>query len=155
AARKEELGIVSIRDPNPNSEAEIVVQTNEVSRETFDEGMRYYYVVTCLYTLRGLKCVARYLHESGIREYVQLFRDFVAFAWRQPLQPWARFCDAVIRSFDAETFGNTGPVTHAVLHAEREQFDKLLAQFLSSQDFWADPTVRLLFEVDLINRPYI
>jgi hypothetical protein len=155
AARKEELGLVAIRDPNPNSEAEIVVQTKDVSRETFDEGMRYYYGVHCLYTLRGLKCVARYLHETGRREYLQLFRDFKAFCWRKPLQPWAQFCDSIIRSFDAETFGNTGPLTHAALHADRERFDDLLERFLAAQDFWADPIVRLLFEVDLINRPYV
>jgi hypothetical protein len=44
---------------------------------------------------------------------------------------------------------------HQTLHAEREAFDLLLEDFVVRQEFWADRIVRFLFEVDLINRPYV
>lgn len=155
ADRKDEFGLVSVRDPNPNSEAEIVVQTGDVSREAYGAGMRYYYCVTSLHTLRGLACLSSYLHASGTLEYLGLFRAFAEFCRRRPSHPWVGFCEQTIRSFDAETFGNMGPVVHAVLHSLREEFDELLEAFVTSQPFWQDGAARFLFEVDLLNRPYI
>jgi radical SAM superfamily enzyme YgiQ (UPF0313 family) len=153
--KKDEYGMITMRDPDPNSESEIVVQTREVDREAFFAGMRYFYVVTCLYTLRSFWNLARYLHNMGIMRYVELFRQFLEFCWRDPDHPWTRFAEESIRALDAVQLSNSGPVIHFVLHEQRDTFDQLLENFVSSQDFGRDPQARFLFEVDLLNRPYI
>jgi hypothetical protein len=153
--KKEDYGIVTVRDPDPNSEAEIVVQTNEVDAEAFQAGMRYFYVVHCLYTLRGLWNLGRYLHTHGIMRYAELFRSFMKFCWQDPEHPWTNFADSSIHALDAVQLSNSGPLIHFVLHEQRDMFDELLGKFAGAQDFWRDPMARFFFEVDLLNRPYI
>ncbi|MFO0756781.1 MAG: cobalamin-dependent protein [Byssovorax sp.] len=153
--KRDEYGLVTIFDPDPNSEAEIVIQTNEVSQDAYREGHRYAYAVTSLYTLRGLWCLGRYLQKTGKRQYVELFRAFVEFYKKNPDHPYSRFCEDSIKAIDFSKFDNVGTLLHLTLHAEREVFDDLLVQFVKSQDFWADPVARFFFEVDLVNRPYV
>jgi hypothetical protein len=42
-----------------------------------------------------------------------------------------------------------------VLHEHRALFTRHLREFVAAQPWWSDPTARALFEVDLLNRPYI
>jgi tRNA A37 methylthiotransferase MiaB len=153
--KKDEYGIVTLRDPDPNSEAEIIVQTNEVDAVAFKAGMRYVYAVTCLYTLRGLWYLGRYLHNQGIMKYAELFRSFVDFCWRESEHPWTSFAEKSISALDAIKLSNSGPIIHFVLHEQRDVFDELLEKFVSAQEFWGDPLAHFFFEIDLINRPYI
>jgi radical SAM superfamily enzyme YgiQ (UPF0313 family) len=153
--KKEEYGLVAIRVPDPNSEAEVVVQTNEVDAEAFRAGMRYLYVVTCLYTLRGLWNLGRYLHANRIMKYVELFRSFVDFCWQDPEHPWTSFAEKSIQALDAVLLSNSGPIIHFVLHERREVFDEMLEKFVRGQEFWHDPLAQFFFEVDLLNRPYV
>jgi tRNA A37 methylthiotransferase MiaB len=153
--KKEEYGLVAIRVPDPNSEAEVVVQTNEVDAEAFQAGMRYLYVVTCLYTLRGLWNLGRYLHANRIMKYVELFRSFVDFCWQDPEHPWTSFAEKSIQALDAVLLSNSGPIIHFVLHERREVFDEMLEKFVRGQEFWHDPLAQFFFEVDLLNRPYV
>ena len=153
--KRDEFGLRTIFDPDPDSEAEIVIATNQVSEEAYREGHRYAYTVTSLYTLRGLWCLGRYLHERGIKSYVELFRAFVEFCRKRPEHPYTRFCEDSIKAIDFSKFDNVGTMLHLNLHAEREVFDDLLVQFVKSQDFASDPAARFFFEVDLVNRPYV
>jgi len=155
AQKREEYGLVTISDPDLCSEAEVVIQSNEVSTEAYLEGVRYAYGVTSLYSLRGLWYLGRYLNDHGIMEYSDLFCTFVQFARRQTAHPWAVFCDRSITSMKYIAFTNNGALVHLVLHSERETFDELLEEFVTAQDFWRDPVAQFLFEVDLVNRPYI
>lgn len=155
ADKRLEYGLVTIPDPNPNSEAEVVVQTNEVSLDAYKEGAHYVYAVLSLYALRGLWHLGRYLNGRGILNYAQLFRSFVEFYRQHPSNPFTAFCEDSIRKMDHVAFSNTGVMAHLILHSHREFFDDLLEQFGKSQDFWRDPQARFFFEVDLINRPYI
>lgn len=153
--KREEFGLVTVRDPDPCGEAEIVIQTNEVPAQDYDEGVRYIYSVTCLYSLRSLWYLGRYLSSHGIMEYGDLFRAFLDFARRQPNHPWTTFCETSVKTLDHIAFSNTGALVHMILHSEREEFDELLESFVKSQDFWSDPLAQFLFEVDLVNRPYV
>jgi radical SAM superfamily enzyme YgiQ (UPF0313 family) len=155
AQKREEYGLATVSDPDLCSEAEVVIQSNEVSTEAFLEGLRYAYTVTSLYSLRGLWYLGRYLSENGIVEYGDLFRAFVRFARRQTAHPWTMFCDNSIGSMKYIAFSNNGALVHLILHAEREAFDELLEEFVTAQDFWRDPVAQFLFEVDLMNRPYV
>jgi hypothetical protein len=153
--KQDEFGLKTVRDPDPNSEAEIVVQTNEVSAEAFEEGARYVYAVTALYTLRGLWTLGRYLHSTGRMDYGTLFKKFVDFWRAAPANPFSTFCEESIRTMEHVQFSNAGGLIHLTLHAERAWFDGFLAEFVRAQDFWQDPIAQFCFEVDLINRPYI
>lgn len=155
AQKRKEYGLVTIRDPDSSSEAEIVIQSNEVNAEAYREGVRYVYAVTSLYSLRALWCVGRYLSSQGIMEYGDFFRAFVNFSRKQSANPWTVFCEKSIRALEHIAFANTGALVHLILHADREALDDLLRDFVTAQDFWRDPTVPFLFELDLVNRPYV
>jgi putative methyltransferase len=153
--KREEFGLVTVRDPDPNSEAEIVVQTADVDVAAYRDGLRYVYAVTSLYCLRGLWCLGRHLNARGIMDYGSLFRSFAAYCRQRPEHPFTAFCEDSIRSLDTVTFSNIGALVHLILHSERQAFDELMRDFLASQEIWRDPVVQLLFEVDLVSRPYI
>jgi radical SAM superfamily enzyme YgiQ (UPF0313 family) len=155
ADKQLEYGLVTVPDPDPNSEAEIVVQTSEVSAEMYREGQRYVYTVLSLYVLRGLWHLGRYLNSHGILSYAQLFISFVEFLRQRPTHPLTVFCEDSIRKLENTTFSNTGALLHLTLHSHRESFDRLLEEFAKTQDFWHDSLARFFFEVDLIHRPYI
>ena len=52
--KREEYGLVTMNESDPNSEAEVVIQTNEVGPEDYAEGIRYIYAISTLHTLRSL-----------------------------------------------------------------------------------------------------
>lgn len=155
AQKRQEFGLVTVRDPEPASEAEVVIQSKEVDAEAYREGIRYVYAVTTLYSLRSLWCLARYLYKSGILGYADFFRAFVDFARRQAKHPFTTFCEKSIRALEHIAFANTGALVHLTLHTDRDAFDELLESFVSAQDFWRDPLAQFYFELDLVNRPYV
>jgi hypothetical protein len=153
--KREQYGLVTIPDPDPNSEAEIVVRTAEVDETAYEEGARFAYATLVLHNLRALYQVARYLHATGQTTYTQLFRSFVEFCRRRPTHPWTEFCESSIRTYDHITFSNVGAAAHFVLHEHRDAFDLFVAEFVAEQPFWRDPIVQFLLEVDIVNRPYV
>lgn len=153
--KREEYGLVTVRDPDPDSEAEIVVATHEVSRSDYEEGIRYSYAVTALYTLRALWNLGRYLSRSGRARYDELLRAFVAYCKQQPEHPFSAFCEESIAGLATANLSNTGELAHLTLHSEREAFDELLEGFVRAQHFWSDPVAQCMFEIDTVNRPYI
>jgi radical SAM superfamily enzyme YgiQ (UPF0313 family) len=153
--KEEEYGIVTVSDSDPDSEAELVVQTREIDMDAYKEGLRYVYVVTCLHMLHGLRNLARYLYSRGIMRYADLFRTFKEFCWNRPAHPFTSFCERDVQSLDAVKYTGTGAFIHLVLHSQREMFDELLEEFVSSQAFWRDSLARFYFEVDLLNRLHI
>jgi radical SAM superfamily enzyme YgiQ (UPF0313 family) len=155
AQKRQEYGLQTIRDPDPNSEAEIVILTKEVDVNAYRAGIRYTYAVTCLYSLRALWFLGRYLSSRGIMEYGDFFRAFIAFSQQQSAHPWTVFCEKSIKALEHVAFANTGALVHLILHAEREAFDELLEKFVMSQDFWSDPMAQFYFELDLVTRPYV
>jgi hypothetical protein len=153
--RREEHGFVTRQDPDPSSEAEIVIGTRDVSSADYEAGIRFSYALTVLYSLRGLWRTGRYLDETGKVPYVELFKRFTDFCRARPSDPYVRYCEGAIETFDHYKFNNVGGVMHLVLHAAREAFDELLAEFAREQEWWDDPLARALFEIDLVARPYL
>jgi hypothetical protein len=49
----------------------------------------------------------------------------------------------------------SGIITHLVLHEMRGEFDELLYDYVSSQSWWSSDLCRMLFELDLVARPYV
>jgi radical SAM superfamily enzyme YgiQ (UPF0313 family) len=151
-----EFAMVTEPDGDPASEAEFVVANKWVTREQYLDGVRYVNALTALYNSRGLWTLGRYLQTTGKLSYPRLFRDFAEFC--RPLEErfaFAKYCEDSIRTKAFTHYAHPGHILHLNLHAEREQFDLLLEEFLSRYAFWQEPEVRLLFEMDLLNRPYV
>lgn len=156
AEKRDEYGLVTVQDPDPNSEAEIVVETREVTRRDYEQGIRFVYAVTALYTMRGLWYLGRYLSRTGIVTYEQLVCGFIEYAASRPDHSWTRFGEQSIASLDTGNFSNIGELIHLTLHAERDAFDDLLEGFVTQQSWYRDdPVAQCFFEIDAVNRPYV
>lgn len=153
--KRVEFGLETVPDPDPNSEGELVVATNWVSPEEYNEGIRYGYALTSLYCLRGLWCLGDYLHTSGKMRYHELFEGFVEHVRRHRDNPFANFCETAIETNEQYKFQTWGHLVHLCLHSERHSFEALVESYVRAQPWWSDETARVLFEVDLLNRPYV
>jgi tRNA A37 methylthiotransferase MiaB len=154
--RRKELSLVTRPVSDEVAEADIVVQTEQVSVADFEEGMRYSYAVQALQNTRVLRTVARYLSVSGTRGYTELFADFVEYWRSQPDgDPIVTYVERSIREAGYYDINNYGLFLHEILHASRAEFGTQVTNFVHSQAWWQDPVARVLFEIDLLNWPYL
>ena len=153
--QREEFGMVTIDDPDPNSEAEIVIGTKDVSNAEYLEGLRFSYHVTSLYSVRGLGHVARYLDSAGIMSYASLISAFSDFCKQTTTDPYSVHIESTIGASEQYKFSSVGGIAHIALHACCAEFDHLLSDFMQSLDCWEDDQVKFLFELDLLNRPHV
>lgn len=138
------------------AEAEIVIGTADVSVEEFAEGMRFFYAVHALHNTRALRLVAKYLRGRGITTYAELFTGFVDYWRTRPAtDPFAGFVERSIERADYYDVGNYGELVHHVLHAHRGEFARQLVEFVMAQPWWNDPDARAMFELDVLNWPYV
>jgi tRNA A37 methylthiotransferase MiaB len=150
------LGLLTREAGGSVGEARVVIQTKEVSAAEFAEGMRYFYAVHALHNTRSLRTVSRYLVSQSILGYASLFSAFADFWTTLPADdPIAGYVERSIRDADYYDINNYGLFIHLVLHEYRRAFDHQLYQFARSQAWWDENTVRPLFELDLLNRPYV
>ncbi|MEO7328147.1 MAG: radical SAM protein [Minicystis sp.] len=152
--KREEYGLVTMQESDPNSEAEVVIQTNEVGPDDYAEGIRYIYAISSLHTLRSLWTLSRYLNSRGLMGYEELFTNFMEMCKKHPNLPYVKFLEESIKTYEFQKFDAIGAALHINHHSEREAFDDLLLRFCKGQDFWMDPAARFFFEVDMLNRPY-
>ncbi|HEY5987787.1 MAG TPA: hypothetical protein VIV12_15640, partial [Streptosporangiaceae bacterium] len=154
-ADRERLGIKVRRVPDDVAEAEVVVATNWVTESDYEEGVWLYYAMQCLYNLRGLYYLANYLDRSGQMAFGDLFAAAARFFMTRQDTAVCGFIAESVRGLGNYYLLNGGRLAHLVLHANREEFDGLLADFVTSQPFWADPAARAMFELDQLAKPYI
>jgi hypothetical protein len=150
--RREAYGIVTEESTVVGSEAEVVVQTNDVSYADYLEGWRFMFATIILHNLRSLYCLSNYLDKAGIESHGAIFSKFLEFLTANPETPLAKIVEEAIlvKSVEPYTLGRIAYFTHN----SRAEFDQLLFQFVSSQTWWEDKAARLFFEVDLLNRPH-
>lgn len=152
--QRELMGLRVERAMAPAAEADVVVATKWVSRDECQEGTWCYYAVHSLYNARGLYHVAGYLDQQGILPYEQFFTDASRFLSNADNQV-SRFFAESVDTADNYSLLNLGKVAHMVLQSHRAEFDELLVSFCRAQEWWSDPYVPLLLEMDLLMRPYI
>jgi len=157
-AERSEYGLFTINDPDPDSEAEIVVCTRDVTFAEFLEGLRFACHVSSLFSLRGLRFVGQHLFESGQMSYVELFSEFAKTCEILIDHPYATFVQTTIDAMDHDPSGlllnSEGAVVHLVLHAARDEFDQLLADFVERRFGPTTTELRFHLELDLLNRPH-
>ncbi|CAM3746229.1 radical SAM protein [Kibdelosporangium persicum] len=153
---RELFGIKVRRVPDAAAEADVVVGTKWVSEEDYDEGVWLFYSMQSLYCLRGLYYLANHLDRTGRMDFDELFARAVDYFKRhQDSSEICRFFADSVANLGNYHLLNSGTHTHMLLHANRAEFDRLLAGFVAEQKFWTDPVARAAFELDLLARPYV
>ncbi|MGV9266122.1 B12-binding domain-containing radical SAM protein [Kitasatospora sp. NPDC003701] len=153
-SRQEEFGLQVEPAPSEVAEADVVVATNWVSREECRDGFWLYYAIHCLYNMRGLLLVSKYLDQQGVVSYGDLFASFADYL-KAGDGDICRFFSRSIENLANYDLMNTGITAHMILSSHREEFDRLLFDFVREQEWWADPVARAAFELDLLVRPYV
>jgi hypothetical protein len=154
--RRQELSLVTRPVDDCVAEADIVVQTEQVSAADFEEGMRFSYAVQALQNTRALRTVARYLSTSHARAYSELFSDFLSYWKSRPEDdPIVAYVERSIKEAGYYDINNYGLFLHEILHISRKEFVQQIIDFARAQPWWQDETASALFEIDLINLPYL
>lgn len=134
------------------SEAEMVVATSCVDHQEFDEGLWLFYATHILHNARTLRHVCKYLQDSGRKSHTAIFKDFAAFCQANPASRLGAYCQWAIETRQYDTYG---ALVHLALHEHRRDLEKLLWRFAQSQGWLDDEYLRGLFELDLIDRPFV
>jgi hypothetical protein len=154
--KRELYGIKVRRVPDEAAEADIVVGTKWVTEADYAEGVWLHYVLQSLYCQRGLYYLANHLDRTGQMDFDELFARAVGYFKRhEDSSEICRFFADSVANLGNYHLLNGGTHLHLLLHANRGEFDRLLAGFVAEQRFWADPVARAMFEVDLLARPYV
>jgi radical SAM superfamily enzyme YgiQ (UPF0313 family) len=141
--------------PSDVSEAEVVVATKWVSKEEVRDGYWLYNAMHTIYNMRGLFLLSGYLDASGTISYGDLFASVADYFRRRTdseLLQLLHWSLANLTNYDVLLSGKIG---HMILSTRREEFDRMLADYVTSQEWWSDPLARQAFEMDLLARPYI
>lgn len=154
-SQRELYGLVTEHVPSEVSEAELVVATNWVSKEACRDGYWLYNAMHTVYNMRGLFLLSGYLDAAGIVSYGDLFASVARY--------FRRRADAEVLQLFTQSLANltnydvllSGKIGHMILSTHREEFDALLVDYVTSQEWWSDPLARQVFEMDLLARPYI
>jgi len=153
--KRDEFGLVTEQIDDRIGEVEVVVQTADVSYAESNEGMRFFYALHLLHNIRSLYMTTRYLNSHQEVKYSDVFTAFADFCKDHRKNPVVDFFETSIEIRDYYDVFNYGKVVHFALHAYREEFEELCCQFVRQQQWWDDSMARSLFEVDLINKPYV
>lgn len=152
---RQEHGFVTRSVHDGVAEAEIVVETTDVTNAEFEAGMWFFYGVLALYNNRTLPRTSAYLHATGLMTFADLYTGFIAFCRDNPENLFSRFCETSIANADYYDIFNYPRVFHIVGHSEREAFSELLHRFVSTQGWWRDDQARASYELDMLERPFI
>lgn len=149
-----EFGLITTPDEDPNSEAFLVIATNDVTRAEYFQGLRHICHITSLLSCRGLALTARYLDATGRLSIPDLVARFDRFCCKWGPHPYTDHVDKVASSTAFFSWGMLGSVFHIVAGRFVRDFDQLLGAFLESLGLAGDDDVALAIDLDLLNRPY-
>ncbi|WP_411151240.1 B12-binding domain-containing radical SAM protein [Streptomyces sp. A30] len=153
--QREALGIVTAEVPSDVSEAELVLATKWVTEEDCRDGYWVNHALYTLYNMRALFVLSGYLDETGVIPYGELFAQMSRYFRTRTDTEIGRFLVQQTQELANYDLLNTGKTAHMILSSHRDEFDRLLADFVTAQDWWADPMARQAFEMDLLARAYV
>ncbi len=158
--RTAEYGVTVLPDADPAGAGEIVIGTREVSFPEYLDGLRFAFAEFVLHDCRGLYATMQILNALGVARFRDVLDAFGAWMDTHAEGPLAELWRARMASFEDMTdYTWRGEITDALLHTQRVEFDRLLAQFVAAHDEWfAGPQQSLLraaVEYDLLSRPYV
>ena len=153
--QRDEHKLVTRKVKDGSSEADLIVGTADISTGEFKDGMWFIYAVMALFNTRSIHRLTYYLHNSDIESFSDFYTKFIEFCKVNKESPFTRFCLESID--DAAYYDITNyPLTyHLALHEKRYEFDRLLYEFVSAQEWWNDKKARFLFEFDVLTKAFI
>ena len=153
--KREEYGLLTFRDESGCQEVETVVQTSEVSLAECQEGWRFVFVFQLLQGLRGLFHLPNYLNDQGIMPHAELYSALVehikAGRQAQLLERMDGFAAAGV----SHGYAAMGLHLFEAFHTLRHSLCSAIYEYVSSQDWWADEIAQLMFELDMLEMPYM
>lgn len=149
-----ELEIKTKRTLHPAEELELIIETKEVCEADYHEGMWTVFGLYSLYNCCALRHTGRYLHTEGVQQWADTFSSFGHFC-RSARGPIVGYWHHALDHLKQAEFAVLGRVVHDLLHSHREQFLVELCRFVEAQPWWALEEVRALFELDLLELPYV
>lgn len=160
--RAEELGVVTIEEPDPNSAARVVIATKEVSVDDYSRGIEFAAAVLLLFNCRSLYLSMHLLNHLGVCRFRDVFDAFVEWMNLEREDPISTTWRNSVRQFEEMSkYTFRGFLVHAVLHEHRPLFDTLLQQFYVERLrplLTSDESCELIdaaFEFDVFSRPYL
>ncbi|OON71560.1 hypothetical protein B1H18_33395 [Streptomyces tsukubensis] len=153
--QRESLGILTAEVPSDISEAEVVLGTKWVTEEDCRDGYWVNHALYTLYNMRALFVLSGYLDSAGIISYGELFAGVSRYFRTRTDTEVCRFLIQQTDDLANYDLLNTGKTAHMILSSHREEFDRILADFVTAQDWWSDPMARQAFEIDLLARAYV
>ncbi|MEE1745565.1 MULTISPECIES: B12-binding domain-containing radical SAM protein [unclassified Streptomyces] len=153
--QRESLGILTAEVPSDVSEAEVVLGTKWVTEQDCRDGYWVNHALYTLYNMRALFVLSGYLDSTGIVSYGELFAQVSRYFRTRTDTEVCRFLIQQTDDLANYDLLNTGKTAHMILSSHREEFDRILADFVTAQDWWADPMARQAFEIDLLARAYV
>ena len=153
---RESLGLVTRRGYDDAAEADIIVQTREVNYDDFRAGMWFIYAINALHNTHVLQALGSYLNRTGQAGYADLLDAFTVFAQTEPDHPYTRFCAEFRSKAPATTTSST--IQRSITWCctgERAAFADLWRRFCEAQPWWSDANARLLFELDVLGKPFL
>ena len=152
---QEEYGLEIKTVKDGASEAHLVVGTKDASYEDFKDGMWFYYLVLALHNTRRVHRLTNYLHHHEITSYSDFYSDFIDFCKQNKWHPYSRFCSESVENATYYDITNYPMTYHLTLHENRNEFDELLHEFVTLKKWWQDEKARVLFEIDMLSKPFI
>lgn len=153
--QREALGIMTAEVPSDVSEAEVVLGTKWVTEEDCHDGYWVNHALYTLYNMRALFVLSGYLDTTGVISYGDLFAEMADYFRSRTDSEVCQFFIQSTKDLANYDLLNTGKTAHMILSSHREEFDRVLADFVTAHDWWADPMARQAFEMDLLTRAYI
>ena len=157
--QREEYALVTLADPDPNSEAEIVVSTRDVTNAEYQQGLNLTYHIASLYSFKALRHMMEYLDAKGLRTFTDVASAFWQYTQDVPNNPYTQYIDGVVASMEYQSgaggFSALGGAIHIALHAGADSFDDMLFGLAQREGWLSDSSARLRLEVDLLNRPLV
>ncbi len=153
--KQQEYGLVTVDEVDPASEAQIVVATNQVTRDENFEGVRYSAAVISLYNVRSLWHLFHYLHNELKIKYSDMFLWFKNYCKKNPQYLYSQHIEKSIQDGDHYRFDTIGRMIQSILYSHRQDFDNLIVAFVNSLPCKGSQEILFMMEIDLLNRPYI
>lgn len=153
--QKAAYGIVAVPAVDPNVEVEVVVGTNEVSHADWLTGKWLAASICALFNQRLLAALPAYLERAGILSFDAFFMQMADFIQANRAQSFWGLIAKATEVLDSQDEVTRSEVMHCMLHSHRIETAYALRDHLATQAWWHDETAQLMFEIDLLNRPYL
>ncbi len=154
----EEYGVVTLPEDDPAGAGRLVVETREAPFSDYLEGLQFSLALYMLHDCRGLYATLQLLDALRIARFRDALEAFAHWMNTRATGPLAELWRARIDCFEEMAkYIWRGALADALLHAQRQDYDRLLRDFVAEQRDWTGgehgELIAQAAEYDLVCRP--